>query len=354
MIKYKRGNLLEAEAEALVNTVNCVGIMGKGIALQFKLAFPENFRAYLKACRKGNMKLGKVLVVPTEHLTNPRYIINFPTKNHWKSKSRLEDIQTGLLSLVAEVHRLGIHSIAVPSLGCGNGGLEWSQVKPLIEEAFSTLPDVEAYVFEPQEAPEETTMPVATRQPKMTRARASVLALLEHYQTISNELTLIAIQKLAYFLQIAGEPLKLNYSKGQFGPYAETLNHVLQNIEGHYIRGYGDRSRKPSLIILPKAAEMAYHYLANTPEANEHIDRVRNLIEGFESGYGLELLATVHWVARSDFLAATDPDEAIRKVQQWSKRKSQRYKPEHIYKAWQHLRDKGWLLNTEANIPAKH
>src|SRR5436853_5016315 len=100
MIKYGHGNLLEADAEALVNTVNCVGVMGKGVALQFKLAFPQNFRVYAKACRKGEMQLGQVLVVPTHQLTNPRYIINFPTKHHWKSRSRLEDIRTGLVSLV--------------------------------------------------------------------------------------------------------------------------------------------------------------------------------------------------------------------------------------------------------------
>jgi O-acetyl-ADP-ribose deacetylase (regulator of RNase III) len=349
MIQYKQGNLLQSEAEALVNTVNCVGVMGKGIALQFKLAFPANYRAYLKACRKGDMKMGQVMSESSGQLTNPLYIINFPTKKHWKSKSNLEDIRSGLVSLIAEVRRLGIASIAVPPLGCGNGGLEWLEVRPLIEAAFDELPDVQVLLFEPQESPDEQTMPVATQQPNMTRGRAAVINLLEHYHAISNELTLVAIQKLVYFLQVTGEPLKLNYGKGQYGPYSETLNHVLQNMEGHFIRGYGDRSRRPDLVILPQGVEESHHYLESMPEVNKRIERVLQLIEGFESGYGMELLATIHWVAHENFLAATDPEEAIRKVQQWSKRKSQRYKPEHISKAWQRLHDNGWLLDTSSH-----
>ncbi len=348
MIQYKQGNLLEADAEALVNTVNCVGIMGKGIALQFKLAFPANFRAYLKACRKENMKMGQVLTVPTEQSSNPLYIINFPTKNHWKNRSSIEGIQTGLVSLIVEVQQLGITSIAIPPLGCGNGGLDWSEVRAVIEAAFEELPNVCVMLFEPQAVPEEETMAVATKQPKMTRGRAAVLALLAHYYAISNELTLVATQKLAYFLQIAGEPLKLIYSKGQYGPYSNTLNHVLQNMEGHYIRGYGDRSCRPSLAVLPNGIEEAHRYLEDAPEVTKHLELVSQLIEGFESGYGMELLATVHWVAHENFLAATDPEEAVKKVQQWSKRKKERYKPELIYKAWQRLHEGGWLLDNDS------
>ena len=144
--------------------------------------------------------MGRVLAVPTDQLTNPRYIINFPTKNHWKNNSRLEDISSGLVSLVDGVRRLGIRSIAIPPLGCGSGGLDWLQVKPLIEAAFAELPNVDTLIFEPQEAPEGSAMRVATKQPRMTSSRASILTLLGHYQIISNELTMIAIQKLVYFL----------------------------------------------------------------------------------------------------------------------------------------------------------
>jgi O-acetyl-ADP-ribose deacetylase (regulator of RNase III) len=150
MLEFKQGNLLEEDAEALVNAVNCVGVMGKGIALQFKQAFPENFQQYKKACDAKEVQPGRMFTVPTEKLFNPKYIINFPTKCHWRDKSKIEDIQTGLKALVAEVQQLGITSIAIPALGCGNGGLDWVEVKPLIESAFVELPEVRAMIFEPE------------------------------------------------------------------------------------------------------------------------------------------------------------------------------------------------------------
>lgn len=150
MLEFKQGNLLEEDAEAIVNTVNCVGVMGKGIALQFKQAFPENFQQYKKACNAKEVQPGRMFTVPTGKLFNPKYIINFPTKRHWRDKSKIEDIQTGLKALVAEVQQLGITSIAIPALGCGNGGLDWVEVKPLIESAFVELPEVRAMIFEPE------------------------------------------------------------------------------------------------------------------------------------------------------------------------------------------------------------
>ncbi|HEY9298739.1 MAG TPA: macro domain-containing protein [Phormidium sp.] len=149
MLEFKQGNLLEEDAEALVNAVNCVGVMGKGIALQFKQAFPENFRQYKKACDAKEVQPGRMFTVATGKLFNPKYIINFPTKRNWRDKSKIEDIQTGLKALVAEVQHLGITSIAIPALGCGNGGLDWLEVKPLIESAFAELPEVKVVVFEP-------------------------------------------------------------------------------------------------------------------------------------------------------------------------------------------------------------
>lgn len=153
MIEFKQGDLLKADTEALVNTVNTVGVMGKGIALQFKQAFPENFRAYKKACDAKQVQPGQMFTFATGNLFNPRYIINFPTKRHWRDKSRLEDIKTGLRALVVEVQQLGIQSIAIPPLGCGNGGLDWSDVKPMITAAFASLPDVRVFIFEPMGAP---------------------------------------------------------------------------------------------------------------------------------------------------------------------------------------------------------
>lgn len=337
------GNLLKAEAEALVNTVNCVGVMGKGVALQFRQAFPENFRRYQSACRAGEVQPGKMFVVPTMNLGSPKYIINFPTKRHWKGKSRIQDIRSGLEALVSEVRRLGIRSIAIPPLGCGNGGLDWADVRPLIETAFAELPDVQVILFAPEGAPRVEDVVVRTRRPAMTGARAVLLHLLDLYQIPGYRLTMLEVQKLVYFLQVAGEPLRLRFEEGKYGPYAENLHHVLQALDGHFIRGYGDRSRHPAIRLLPGALEAANAALAQSPEQRERLERVGRLIEGFESPYGMELLATVHWVASQDPRAATDRERAVELVHDWNQRKKDTLRPEHIRRAWDRLHEQGWL-----------
>jgi len=342
-MEFKQGNLLEEKTEALVNTVNGVGVMGKGIALQFKQAYPENFRQYEKACRVKEVQPGQMFTVPTGSLLNPGYIINFPTKRHWKNKSQIEDIKSGLLALVAEVKRLGITSIAIPPLGCGNGGLNWQEVKPLIELAFAQLSDVQVVVFEPSGAPVAEKMQIATHKPKMTRSRALVIHLLEAYGIPGYELTKLEIQKLAYFLQEAGEILNLPYKKHIYGPYANNLNNVLEKIEGHFIRGYGDGTGRASIYVLPEGREMAGTFLAAEPQAQERLEQVCKLIYGFETPYGLELLATVHWVATEYSDPAKNCEEAIALVHEWSDRKRRIFKPEHICKAWQRLEEQKWL-----------
>lgn len=351
MIDLKTGNLLLENAEALVNTVNCVGVMGKGIALQFKRAYPANFREYEKACKRSEVQPGRMFIFPTGNLFNPKYIINFPTKRHWKGKSKIEDIQSGLVALVEQVQQLGITSIAIPPLGCGNGGLDWDVVKPLIESAFSPLPEVSVIIFEPSGAPAAENMVVATKKPKMTRARALFIRLLELYGIPGYELTKLEIQKLAYFLQEAGEPLKLPYVKHKYGPYAHNLNHVLKNIEGHYIRGYGDGTSKAesaAIYVLPEGRDAAQAFLDNEPQAQKRLERVSNLIFGYETPYGMELLTTVHWVATKETNPAVDSEQAIFLIHEWSERKRNLLKPQHIRKAWQRLHDQNWL--TPASI----
>jgi len=343
MLEFKEGNLLEEQAEALVNTVNCVGVMGKGIALQFKQAYPENFRQYAKACRAGEVQPGRMFTVPTGKLFNPRYIINFPTKSHWKNKSKIEDIKSGLVALVAEVQRLGLTSIAVPPLGCGNGGLNWVEVKPLIASAFAQLSNVQVIIFEPSGVPAAEKMQVATKKPNMTRGRALIIRLLEVYGLPGYELTKLEIQKLAYFLQEAGEMLKLSYHQHLYGPYADNLNHVLKHIEGHYICGYGDGTGRAGIYVLPEGKKEAEAFVATEPESQGRLERVSQLIYGFETPYGMELLATVHWVATKTANPAKNSEEAIALVHEWSDRKRQLFKPEHIRKAWQRLDEQNWL-----------
>jgi len=344
MIELTRGNLLEADSEALVNTVNCVGQMGKGIALQFKQAFPENFRAYARAVEAGDVSPGRMFIFETGAMINPRYIINFPTKRHWRGRSRIEDIDAGLEALVHDIQRLGIGSIGLPPLGCGNGGLDWAVVLPKIEAALASVADVRVLVFEPCGAPAAKTMPIRTRRPKMTPARALFVKLMQQYAQMAYRLTLLEIQKLAYFLQEAGEPLRLKYESGHYGPYAVNLNKVLERIEGHFIRGYGD-SQKPDVEIelLPGAIQEADKFLLGRDESLVRLERVAELISGFETPYGMELLSSVHWVAQHDSVAARTIAAVVQRVHDWNERKRQMLKPEHIRIAMARLKSAGWI-----------
>lgn len=343
MIVRGDGDLLKTPAEALVNTVNTVGIMGKGIALQFKLAYPGNYSAYEAACKHEEVRIGKMFVFRREN--NPRFIINFPTKTHWKGKSKIEDIKSGLKALIEVVKNENIQSIAVPPLGCGNGGLDWDEVRPLIEQAFRELPDVEVQLFYPEGAPKAEDMKIATKPPRMTPGRAVILELLSRYVLPGYRLTLLEIQKLAYFLQEAGQPLELKFQKQKYGPYAENLHHVLQRIEGHYVRGYGDRSRDVSLELFPEAVKEAEAFLANEKETHDRLARVTALIGGYETPYGLELLATVHWVVVHDGLAAgqTNPSPVVEAVHAWNDHKRRTFTPPRIAGAWQRLKSEGWF-----------
>jgi O-acetyl-ADP-ribose deacetylase (regulator of RNase III) len=336
MLELATGNLLECEADALINTVNCVGVMGKGIALQFKQAFPENTKAYERACRAKELHPGKVLVVATGQMT-PRFVINFPTKQHWKGKSRIAFIRAGLKALVEEIVSRGIKSVAIPPLGCGNGGLDWSEVYPLIEAAFANQPEVRVVVFSPSSAPGPQAMPVATARPSLTRARALLIKLIERYCQPGYKLGKLEIQKLAYFLQEADEPLNLNFVKHTFGPYAENLNFVLQKVEGHWVRGYGDRSGAAQLQLLPGAAEEADRFLKDDHDAAARLEAVSQLIAGFETPHAIELLATVHWVVKREMPLTSDVDVAIQKVHAWNARKKKAFTPDHIRIAWRRI-----------------
>lgn len=343
MIEYKSGNLLQADVEALVNTVNTAGVMGKGIALQFKQAFPANYTAYEKAAKRAEIVPGKMFVHESGQFNNPRYIINFPTKRHWRDKARLEDVESGLRDLARVIREYNIRSIAIPPLGCGFGGLDWEEVRPLILAALENLPEVRAWVYPPTGAPSAEKMPIATRRPNLTLGRAALIELINQYALPGYRLTQLEIQKLAYFLQVAGEPLRLNYVKQQYGPYAENLHFVLQHLEGHYLRGYGARSGGSNLHLLPGANAEAEAFLSDHPETQERLRRVARLIQGFETPYGMELLATVHWLSQEDPSIKTDYHAAVQGFETWNQRKREYFRPEHIQTAWERLRQQGWL-----------
>ncbi len=345
MFELMKGNLLEADVEAVVNTVNTEGIMGKGIALQFRKAYPDNYEAYRKACEAGEVRPGQMFIFDQHSLANPRYIINFPTKRHWRSNSRMEDIEAGLEALVGDVRRLGIRTIAVPPLGCGLGGLPWPEVQQRMRAAFEQVPEVRWLVYEPTGAP--TKIKNSTPRPKMTKGRAAVLGLIQRYLVpgFDYPVTLLEIQKLVYFLTEAGEELnQVQFAKHHYGPYADVLRHVLEKMDGHFITGYGAGENKPDtpIHLQPEAAEAAEQYLQEHAETHARFDRVAELIEGFETPFGMELLATVHWVATREG-AARNPDEALAAVQAWSTRKANLMRPEHVSAAWHRLKELGWI-----------
>lgn len=347
MIRVTRGNILDAEAEALVNTVNTVGVMGKGIALQFKRAFPENFKEYERACKAKTFDVGTVLTVKVSQLEGPRYVINFPTKRHWKGKSKLEFIESGLEALAVEIERLAINSIAIPPLGCGLGGLNWPDVFKRIQDALGRFEDVDILVFEPAGKPAASEMKTATERPAMTAGKAALLGLMKRYMVplMDEAVTLLELHKLMYFMQETGEKLRLQFVKGNYGPYAQNLRHVLTQIEGHYLNGFSDASEEPGKILepLPGAMEEAEAFLKKKPQTHERFERVERLIEGFETAYGLELLASVHWVAKHEKSRASDTEEAIRLMHEWNVRKRESFAAEHIRVAWDQLVQKGWL-----------
>jgi O-acetyl-ADP-ribose deacetylase (regulator of RNase III) len=343
MISYSHGDLLNERVDAIVNTVNTEGVSGKGIALQFKLRFPHNYAAYRAAAERGEIVLGQVFPVATALLDGPKWIINFPTKGHWKSRSRLKDIDTGLSDLVRLVRELDIKSIAVPPLGCGNGGLQWRDVRPLMEAKLGALDDVEVHLYAPEGAPAPEAMRVTTGRPRMTIGRATLIVALENYIAVADGASRLVVQKIGYLLQVAGVPLRLKFNKAQYGPYAEQLNFVLQAMEGHYTVGYGDRSTPSPLQLLPSASGEAREYLAKRPELLEAVNKVAALVDGLESPYGLELLTTVHYLTVYDAEPATSFEEVAQRVRDWSDRKGQLFQDQHIRVALNRLRSLGWL-----------
>ena len=342
MIEFKQGDILEANVEALVNTVNCVGVMGRGIALQFKEAFPDNFKAYAAACKRDELQPGKMFVFARHQLRNPKFIVNFPTKRHWRGQSRIGDIEAGLQSLLCEIRERGIKSIAIPPLGSGLGGLDWGQVRPRIVNALTPLEDVSVVIFEPLQAAREARK--AAKVPEMTAGRAALIGLMGRYLAglLDPSLTLLEVHKLMYFMQEAGEPLRLRYVAALYGPFADNLRHVLRQIDGYFVSGYDDNGDAPDkeLSLVPGSTEDADRFLLDHPATSARCGRVAELVDGFETPFGLELLSTVHWVCTRD--QARDASEVVSKVYSWNERKRQ-FTPRQILLAREMLARKGWI-----------
>jgi len=336
MFRIMQGNLLQANTEAIINTVNTVGVMGKGIALAFKQAYPDNYKRYKEACDAGELQVGKMLVYETG-LPQPRLIINFPTKKHWRHPSKYEYISSGLEALKEVIGTYRIRSISIPPLGCGNGGLDWSRVKPMILEALRDIADeVDIVLYEPGYVPEQRQVkPVI----KLTPPRAMLLQLIRQYQMLGEEANALVIQKLAYLLQSGGESLNLRYEKGFYGPYAHNLSKVVQALSPKYLKINGDISKPHTPVqlntaILPELKTYLREKIS--AEQKARLDHVSDLITGFENMLGLELLATVHYAIKE--CPECTLDEIIVSIHQWTDRKKQLLPAHHIEAAYLQLR----------------
>jgi O-acetyl-ADP-ribose deacetylase (regulator of RNase III) len=351
MINYTQGNLLEADAEALVNTVNTVGISGKGIALMFKEAYPDNFRAYEAASKIGDITPGSLFLVERHELIGPRYIINFATKDHWRQPSKLIWIKQGLEVLRREIIKRNIRSIAIPPLGAGNGGLKWSQVKPLIAAALHDL-DCKVLVYEPTSSYQNITKRRAVE--KLTPARALVAEMIRRYEILGFDCSMLEAQKLAWFLSEAINRLKLvnpiadDFAANRYGPYSDKVRHLLDTLDGSFLeceRRVADaRPFDPIRFRHDKQSKVAAYL--TSPDAKLYrpaLDQANAMIDGFQSPHGLELLATVDWLHHREGVPL-DADIIQSAVSLWpgppgaAERKARIFTPLHIKIAVTHLK----------------
>ena len=326
MIRFTQGNLLEVRTEVLVNTVNTVGVMGKGIALMFKERFDENFRLYASACKAKEVQTGKMFVTQVHKLDGPRWIVNFPTKQHWRAPSRMEWIVEGLQDLRRFLIEQQVKSIAIPPLGAGNGGLEWAEVRQQIELALSDL-DIEILVFEPTQ--QYQNMAKRTGIEKLTPARALIVELVRRYWVLGMECSLLEIQKLAWFLERAIErynpgnnPLNLQFVAHKYGPYANRLDHLLNHLDGSYLHSEKRISDANLLDVIwfddARKTFVQTYLQTEAKDYTQALEFTTALINGFESPFGMELLATVDWLLTRENVAPNVP--ALREgLRHWGK-----------------------------------
>jgi len=339
VIKFVKGNLFDTDAEAIVNTVNCVGVMGKGIALHVKKRYPNVFQEYKIMCDNKELKPGIMQTVSTGNLLGIQYVVNFPTKRHWKARSKIEDIELGLNALVKEINRMNIKSIALPPLGCGNGGLDWNDVKPLIVNSFNYLDNVEAKVYEPSNFVESkvdlysnTDLFTIETKPKLTEGRKDLLSLLLAYTKETFTISVNEIHNLAFILQTTGHTLNLNFTPCSNGLISEGLNLVLSKLNNHYLIACS-QPNKTSIIRVIEDEFKNHLNQDNSPMCSASIENVIQSIEGYRSEAGLELYSKVVWEARK----TNDLNTIIKNVMDWETENRILYKEADIKSVYSHL-----------------
>ncbi|MHA4893314.1 type II toxin-antitoxin system antitoxin DNA ADP-ribosyl glycohydrolase DarG [Pedobacter sp. PWIIR3] len=337
MIKFLTGDLLKADAQALVNTVNTVGVMGKGIALQFKEAFPYNNKVYVQYCKEKSLAPGKMLAVWDSNLIyGKKLVINFPTKTHWRQPSKYEYIEKGLAALKELIKKENISSIAIPPLGAGNGGLDWNIVKSMIATSLSDL-DISIQIYEPNVAIKEILQKQeAPKEVKLTTARACLLYSLFAFESFGEYSSLFAANKLAYFLQRMGQDLKLDFKPHHYGPYALGVEKVLYYLNGSFIFGLEQGEAKPfePLKLNYEKWNMVSEYVKNMKtEERLRLEKMLHFLQNFTSELSLEILSTV------DLILVKNPNYTVEEVQDaiWTDRKKKLFKKDNIERAYYHL-----------------
>lgn len=322
MIHYKTGNLLDSNADALVNTVNTVGVMGKGIALQFKNVFPNNFKLYAQACKNKELKVGHLLVTEEETLlSGKKIIINFPTKTNWRLPSEYQYIEAGLTELVKVIREKNIKSIAIPPLGSGNGGLNWNEVKQILEKHLADV-DCDIHIYEPSVAIQET---LKKERVKLTPARAMLLSILYELVRHGEFVSEFSSEKIAYFLQRFGakEIFKLEFQPNFYGPYSGKVRHLLYYLNGSYIMGYSSKDKKPfeELGLIPDGELKVNEFLDKAENATMKsiVEKTKLFLAGFYSPFGLELLSTIDYIISEKNVKT--PETITKELENWSDRK---------------------------------
>ncbi len=327
MINYIKGNILESPAEALVNTVNTAGVMGKGIALQFKKAYANNYKAYVEACKKNEIAIGRLFIFRDSNLiSGEKYIINFPTKTDWRKPSEYSYIDAGLDDLIRVLDEYKIKSVAIPPLGAGNGGLEWERVKKIIEGKLMNI-DVDVKVYEPTQYIKEK---MAAERIRLTDARALLLYVL--YDLVSNGeyVSEFSSEKVCYFLQRFGarKYFNLNFSPNFYGPYSGKVRYVLNVLNGSYLTGYSDMNKKPfePITMVSNGFETVQKYVGDKPELSVIAGKTIRFLTGFYSDFALELLSSIDFISERE--KSYDKEVIKSGLAEWSNRKRSMFSDE--------------------------
>ena len=337
MIKYLTGNILDSKAEALVNTVNTVGVMGKGIALQFKKAYPNNFKVYGQACKNERVQIGKLLVTKDRNVSGgEKIIINFPTKKSWRNPSEYEYIEKGLEDLLNVINTYNIKSIAIPPLGVGNGGLEWVKVKNLISNYLNTV-DIEVLIYEPSTLIKEK---LKKERARLTDARALLLYVLYDLVRNGEYVSEFSSEKVAYFLQRFGAKkyFKLTFKPNFYGPYSGKIRYLLNILNGSYLMGYSDMNKKPfePLTLVADGYEEVKKYIETKPELNSIATKTVGFLNGFYSDFALELLSSSDFISQQE--KSLDREIVSNKLEAWGDRKRSMFSnPKYLDICLQHI-----------------